>query len=559
LKTSLYGKISCLKSAGRWFVSIAILTGGGIAFCAQLPYVKTQMAGPVRATTATLNGMAVPRTNATTAWFEWGTDRTYGNTTAPQDIGNGVRVVRVSQAISNLVEGAVYHFRLVASNSVGVVPGFDFMFTTGMKVQNWGGSFANGFPLVPAGLTNLSGIACGHRVGLAIRNDGSVAAWTIGTPDSGQANIPPGLSNVVAVAGGYSHCMALKEDGTVAVWGKDPGGYVFDPPSNLTNVIAISAGDNFSTALKADGTVVAWSKDGPPGVTNVPVNLSNVVAISSGGWQTTALKADGTLTVWGFNPTFPPSTATNIVAISTFQYNWSVALRGDGTVLNTGLNYSLDVPQPANLTNIVAIAAGDGLMQALKANGTLVGWGDSGEVTNIPPGLSNVVALASGDNFSVGLAPVNLGPKARARSLSGAMNKPLTISVVPLGVFDPNGDQLSLQVTSLPNNGVLYQYTDNGPGVAITSPGTMLTDASRVIFVPQTDVYATPYDSFSVSGTDGEFSSAAAPFTISIVPEPIIQSASFTSGPPAKFVLEFTGPTNVNYSVYRTDSRGCLL
>jgi len=350
--------------------------------------------------------------------------------------------------------------------------------------------------------------------------------------------------------------MALKEDGTITAWGTDPGAYVLDPPSNLTNVISISAGGNFSAALKADGTVVAWSKEGPSSLTNVPANLSNVVAIACGGSQTSALKADGTVTVWGDGPTFPPSSWTNIVAVTTFSTSWNFALRGDGTVLNNGLSFSLDVPQPTNLTSVVAIAAGNNLMQALKANGTLVGWGFSGEVTNIPPGLSNVVALASGDNFSVGLAPVNLGPKARARSLSGAMNKPLTISVVPLGVFDPNGDQLSLQVMSLPTNGVLYQYTDSGTDEAITSPGTMLTDASRVIFVPQTDVYAMPYDSFSVSGTDGEFSSAAAPFTISIVPEPIIQSASFTSGPPAKFVLEFTGPTNVNYSVYRTDSRG---
>jgi hypothetical protein len=116
---------------------------------AQVPYVKTQVAGPVRATTATLNGMAVPRSNATVAWFEWGTDTSYGNVTPSQSIGSGVRVVRVNQVLSNLVEGGVYHFRLVDSNSVGVTTGFDFMFTTGMKIQNWG-SHRFGYPAIPA-------------------------------------------------------------------------------------------------------------------------------------------------------------------------------------------------------------------------------------------------------------------------------------------------------------------------------------------------------------------------------------------------------------------------
>jgi hypothetical protein len=136
---------------------------------AQSPFAHSQQAAPVRATTATLNGMAVPRSSPTTVWFEWGTDTSYGNTTGPQTIGNGIHVVRVQAPLVNLVEGGIYHFRVVASNSVGVTRGFDSMFTTSMKVQNWG-SFSEGLPVMPVGLTNLSGIASGHRHCLAIRN-----------------------------------------------------------------------------------------------------------------------------------------------------------------------------------------------------------------------------------------------------------------------------------------------------------------------------------------------------------------------------------------------------
>src|ERR1043166_3987028 len=180
----------------------------------QAPYAKTQVAAPIRATTATLNCMAVPRGQQTYAWFEWGTNTTYGNVTAAQYISNGTHVVRVTNLLTGLIEGGVYHFRIVASNSVGVTRGFDFMFTTAMKIQNWG-YWLLGPPQIPPGLTNISGIAGGHRHSLAIRNDGSLVAWMqcfpFTTPAVGQTSVPAGLSNVVSVAGGFSHCLAVRE------------------------------------------------------------------------------------------------------------------------------------------------------------------------------------------------------------------------------------------------------------------------------------------------------------------------------------------------------------
>jgi hypothetical protein len=398
---------------------------------AQAPHAKTQVAGPVRATTATLNGMAVPRGTVTTAWFEWGTDRTYGSSTSPQNIGNGIRVVRVSESLAGLIEGEVYHFRLVASNSFGVTRGFGFMFTTGMKIQNWG-SYLAGLPTVPAGLTNLSGIACGHRHALAIRNDGTVAAWSCATVgiDFGETVVPEGLSNVVAVAGASFYSLALKEDGSVVAWGKFNSSASASPPATLSNVIAISAGDRFGVALRADGTLKAWGTD--TAGTNVPPSATNVVAISCGSFHALALKADGSAIAWGmFGASHqPPSSVTNLIAVNTMA-SWNLGLREDGTVLEWGLAYSTDVPKPPNLTNVVAIATGYSYAEVLRADGTLIGWGSAAEATNIPPTLSNVVSFASGDYHRIALAPVNLGPKAFPRSLPGGTNQPLTISLLP--------------------------------------------------------------------------------------------------------------------------------
>ena len=109
------------------------------------------------------------------------------------------------------------------------------------------------------------------------------------------AFVPPGLSNVVAIAGGDSHSLALKSDGTVAAWGGQTS-----IPARLTNVVAIAAGSTHSLALRADGTVVAWGLE-PIGNPTPPPWLSNVVAISTETWHNLALRADGTVVAWGSN------------------------------------------------------------------------------------------------------------------------------------------------------------------------------------------------------------------------------------------------------------------
>lgn len=523
---------------------------------AQAPYGFTQAAGPVRATNATLNGMAVPRGDATTAWFEWGADSTYGNSTAPQSIGSGALVVRVSSALPGLTEGGMYHFRLVASNSVGVTRGFDSMFTTGMRAQNWG-PFTYGSPIIPPGLTNLSGIASGHRHCLAIRNDGTVAAWRVGslTPQTvGATNIPLGLSNAVAVAGGFSHCLALLEDGTIVAWGNYADSTPATVPVGISNLIALAGGDYHTVALKSDGTVVAWGKNPVfGGVTNIPAGLSNVVAIACGSSHTLALKADGRVTVWGdltsdAGSAAAPASATNLVAVATMGW-WNLALRADGTVVDWGASYYTDVPKPTNLTNVVQIVSGYGYAEILRTDGTLQGWGGAWDATNIPPSLSNVVAFASGDYHRVGLAPINLPPRCNARSVSGGVNQALPITLTG---FDTSGDVLSYRITSLPAKGSLWQYTTNGLGAPITSPGTAVSDPSRVYFVPLTDDYGKPYDSFGVLANDGELDSPPVTNTVSILPAPLIQTATRTNLPQAAFVLSFTGLSNVGYAVWRS-------
>jgi hypothetical protein len=142
-------------------------------------------------------------------------------------------------------------------------------------------------------------IAAGYLHSLAIRADGTVAAW--GDNGYGQTNVPAGLSNVVAIAAGFSASLALKADGTVVAWGSGVGTNV---PTGLRGVIAISCcgRDYYPTencaALKSDGTVVTW---GAGAIYDEPTGLSNVVAIATGGEHVLALRSDGSLVAWGNN------------------------------------------------------------------------------------------------------------------------------------------------------------------------------------------------------------------------------------------------------------------
>ncbi len=179
-----------------------------------------------------------------------------------------------------------------------------------------------------AGLTNVAAVACGFRHFLALKQDGSVAAW--GTDTCGQATTPPEASNVVAIAAGANFNLALREDGRIIGWGDNTCGQL-DLPEGLTNVIAIAAGDNHSLALREDGTVAAWGLN-TNGQCNVPEGLSNVVALAAGAMYSIALREDGSVVAWGgslSDPTNTPPYVRNVRSIAA-GYQAVGAVLGDG-------------------------------------------------------------------------------------------------------------------------------------------------------------------------------------------------------------------------------------
>jgi hypothetical protein len=95
-----------------------------------------------------------------------------------------------------------------------------------------------------------------------------------------------------------------------------------------------------------------------------------------------------------------PGGLTNVVAIAA-GYLHSLALKADGTVVAWGDNLFGQSTVPAGLTQVVAVSGGVYHSLALTAEGTVVKWGqDSGSV---PAGLTNAVALAAGHSHDLAL------------------------------------------------------------------------------------------------------------------------------------------------------------
>jgi trimeric autotransporter adhesin len=284
------------------------------------------------------------------------------------------------------------------------------------------------------------------------------------------------ITNAIAVSAGRNHNLALKSDGTVVGWGWNKygqatgaaientdnafaGGLVMIDGKVLENIKAIAAGDDQSLALKIDGTIVGWGKIASPSGT------TNVISIASSAHDNYALQMDGTLVGWPaaasrthfsnllaiarggewFSPILGllkggiviqlehrgnkepvPDFATNVTAMAVGSLHCLV-LRADGSVMGWGNNLngqttgipSKEPPYLANgsvaikgqeLNNVKAIAAGGSYSLALKNDGSLVGWGileERREIDyhqmEIPPDCTNIIAIAVGDGFCLAI------------------------------------------------------------------------------------------------------------------------------------------------------------
>jgi alpha-tubulin suppressor-like RCC1 family protein len=315
---------------------------------------------------------------------------------------------------------------------------------------------------VLAGLAGVTAIAAGSDFIVALKDDGSVAAW--GGNGYGQTTVPAGLTGVTAVAAGEYHALALKTDGSLVTWGKIyewPNLVAATVPPDLSGVTAIAAGGAHSVALtvptaptitmqpvsqavplwqRASFTVTAtgyplsyqWRRDGMniAGATSdtyspfaTPITQAGSYTVVVGnilGSVTSAPPArltvnpasPGAVVAWGWNAsgqtTVPAAAQSGVTAISARGFH-TVALKADGSVMDWGKIYNstnyVSLPVPAGLSEVKAIAAGENHTVALTTGGSVMAWGlNSSGQTSVPVAAEGgVKAIAAGASYTVAL------------------------------------------------------------------------------------------------------------------------------------------------------------
>ncbi len=456
-----------LARAG-WAHSLAVKADGTVVAWGYNDYLQTDtplgLSNVVAVAGGAVHSLALKSDGTVVAWG----NNDYGQADVPNGLSNALAIAA----------GAAHSLALKSDGTVVA----------------WGNN-DNGQTEVPSDMTNVVAITAGDLDSVALRADGSVRAW--GDNSAGQTDVPSGLSNVVAVATSREHSLALWNKGSPSITVAPFTHTVYSGSTFSLNVKAAGGGfslsyqwrrngltlpnatnaalafTNAASGASADYSVVVsnalgvvtsavakvmiidsaplvrleptqqvaswggsatfrplvegsspatfqWQLNGTrlPEATNATLVLTNVQPSMRGSYSVVLSNAFGTtqsseatlsvVPVWtcGANElgqsTLSPS-LTNAIAVAA-GLDFSLALKADGTVVAWGDHWLNQTGVPSGLSNVVAIAAAGDHSLALRTDGTVVGWGGLPPgVTDVPLDLTNVVAIAAGDRHSLAL------------------------------------------------------------------------------------------------------------------------------------------------------------
>ena len=361
--------------------------------------------------TATFYGTLNPNGLATSAYFQYGTSTSYGNTTTSTSLGNGTASTNMSVDVTGLTPSTAYHFRLVAVNSSGTTYGTDQTFNTSAQ------------PVPPSATTGSASNVTYNSVtltGTANPNGfASTAYFQWGTTTAYGSSTQPidigsGLSSVNvadALIGIFAnttyHFRIVANNDSGMTFGNDqsfttPCG----PPTALTNpatdidfASATLNGTVNPNGLSTDihfewGTTTGYgtstviqSVGSGTGYVNVTQGITGLTTNATYHFRLVAVNSSGTTN--GLDQSF--TAVTNVVwtELAGGEFH-TMGLKNDGTLwawgnnangeLGTGNYISKTTPtQVGTATSWSKVAVGSGYTIALKNNGTLWAWGDNAE------------------------------------------------------------------------------------------------------------------------------------------------------------------------------------
>lgn len=111
-------------------LSSVTTTSGTPAPSAAVPTARTLAASGIASTSATLAGQINPNDVSAKYWFEYGTTRNMGNTSAVTSVGSGTALLPASAVVSGLDSNTTYYFRINAQNQYATINGDIMTFKT---------------------------------------------------------------------------------------------------------------------------------------------------------------------------------------------------------------------------------------------------------------------------------------------------------------------------------------------------------------------------------------------------------------------------------------------
>ena len=191
-------------ASGEKFMALALASTGAHSMAVvavPLPTSTSLAASAVTGTTATLKGRINAANNAVTVVFEYGLDSTYGSSLAGSPAAvSGATDTAVTAAISGLMPGTVYHYRVVASATGGTVRSADMVFTTLSDNAKLAGLAVNSTALVPG----FAKLTTGYMATVPFATTGVTA-----TPATDQPGATVKINGVTVASGSASGAINL--------------------------------------------------------------------------------------------------------------------------------------------------------------------------------------------------------------------------------------------------------------------------------------------------------------------------------------------------------------
>ncbi|MCI3922946.1 stalk domain-containing protein [Paenibacillus sp. TRM 82003] len=358
---------------GKIFTTIIAATAIGSMFSAQTSYAVTSMKSTEYLTAKETHSQVLMDNGNVIAWGAAGDIKRYAENMAGDRTAKPRQVLQKIQGLSapGYISSAVANGKVLVWNP------------TWEETQGNDTTTSENFPVFEVeGIDDAVSTASTRDAVFALKSDGTVWGWgrngddeILGKEDKGYVTATPidmGLTNIVAIDGDYGTMAALDSHGDVYVWGKYLDSVDRLAPHKIptmTHMKAIAVGPEFIVGVRRDGNVYSVGKNlnGVLGIgmkesepykeAQRVLHLEDVVDVAAEWDHVLALKKDGTVWSWGNNdryvlgydtsgetiaePTLVPGIA-DVLEISTGKRH-SLALKADGTVWGWGFNHAEQV------------------------------------------------------------------------------------------------------------------------------------------------------------------------------------------------------------------------